>query len=352
MARKVNPIQAKNRAICVTYSWLRSWGIDVRAPKDGEEGDLIVGGKVIVIQEDSAPGNFDFSLSSSAILGSNLDDTLAELHKLTEFLGLGSPEGFRKVTSTRANTHDYLGVSMRLTPFSRTPNLPTSDIRKWMPVLMKEVNRAFRRCEGILYNMGLEKKDLVTVGLVYLTNYLNRHQLLKDEKITGANLTLSLRQQFGRWAGVTIKHLRGVAPITSGMPIDFVMGSPCPNSRFVKSPGEDCATSYEFNLESLESPEEEPEPQFDSEEVKQKWFHKKEVKDNRYYTNRRRNAKIALEQALSDMPHDKMLSVLNEVKNSEFQHPDARAEAKRRIAAHQKTCSSCKSTCSARSVNS
>lgn len=339
MPKQVNPIQVKNKAVCVVFSWMRAWDIEARLPERQSEGDLVVGGKAVTLSE--SPTETDLTLSPAAILGADLNATLTELHRLTQFLGRGKPAGFRNVTGmTRASPDDYLGVSMRLTPFGRTPNIPAEDILKWRPVLKREADRAARRCAGILFNMGLDRQDLFNIGLVYLTNFLARHQSLGNEDETGKHLTMSLMQQYGRWANVTIRHLKSVAPVTAGLPIDFVMGSPCPNSSLEDAHGTDREASYTFDPE-MSAVEQADEPQFSSVEEEQSWLRRKAMKDGRYHAKRRRNAKAALDLALAEMPHDRMLFVLSEVRDSDFHHPDAREEAQRRIIAHQGECAAC-----------
>jgi hypothetical protein len=344
MSRIINPTTYKQKAVCVVFSWMRSWKIDVRLPTSPDEGDIVVGDKRIVLCEGATPPEYDLSLSPSAILGTDLKATLVELHRLTEFLGRGSPEGFRKNTNIkRASPNDYLGVSLRLTPFARTPNIPEADVLKWMPVLKREADRAGRRCRGILYNMGLDRNDLMSIGLVYLVTYLNRHQTLGNDQVNGGNLTRSLMQRYGRWASVTIRHLKKVAPITSGIPIDAIMGSPCPNSIMWDSHGTDREASYTFNPEIMDG-KVDNEPTFFSIEQEQNWLRRKAMKDGKYLAKRRRNAKAALDLALEEMPHDRMVFTLSEVIASDFQHPDARIEAHKRLDLHQNNCDTCRIT--------
>jgi hypothetical protein len=342
MPKKVSPVQLKTRSACVVYSWMRAWNIPVRLPEVHSEGDLVVDDKSVVFREDGERGGFDIALSSSAILGANLNATLAELHRVTDLVGRGRPAGFRNVTGMgRASPSDYLGVSMRLTPFSRAPNIPEEDIVRWRPVLKREADRAARRYAGILFNMGLDRQDMFNIGLVFLVTYLNRHQALGDDRINGAQLTLSLHQRFGRWAAVTVKHLKSVAPITSGLPVDALVGSPCPNSVLEDSHGTDREASYTFSPESLDEPDTDEEPDFTSDEAEQKYLHSKAMKEGRYMAKRRRNAKAALDSMLEEMPHDRMVFVLAEVAESDFQHQDARDEAVRRLCDHKSSCSGC-----------
>lgn len=354
MAKKSNPIQRKQKAVCVVFSWMRAWDIPARLPEALDEGDLVVGEKRVVLREDRQPGEYDLALAPSAILGSDLKTTLAELHRLTQALGRGAPSGFRNVSGNgRAASSDYLGVSMRLTPFGRTPNIPETDIQKWLPTLKREADRAARRCESILWNMGLDKKDLFNIGLVYLTNFLSRHQPLGDEKATGRELTLSLIQQYGRWADVTIRHLKNVsARVAAGLPLDTMVGSPHPlahveSGNWEDSSGEDFAEramvgTYTMDFDRIDEPvKDDGEPDFASVEDEEKYRRRQAMRDGRYQAKRRRNAKAALDLALAEMPHDRLVFVLNEVVESHFQHPDAREEAARRLEAHRETCPLC-----------
>jgi hypothetical protein len=350
--RKVNPVQLKNKAVCVVFSWMRAWGIDARLPERPGEGDIVVGGKRIVLQEDRRPGEYDLSISPSAVLGSDLKVTIAELHRLTDFLGKGKPAGFRNVTGKeRAKPDDYLGVSMRLTPFGRTPNVPDADLKRWLPTLKRESDRAARRCAGILASMGLDKGDLYNIGLVYLTNYLSRHQTLSNEKVNGANLTLSLIQQYGRWADITIRHLKNVSPVSSGLPLDLLVGAPCAGARIDEgvrhvyadddSGESESVMSYTMDFERRDEPEGDEPEDFPSEEARLKYERSVSMKEGRYLAKRRRNAKAALESGLSEMSHDKMVYVLREVRDSNFHHPEAREEAHRRLDAHSRGCKTC-----------
>lgn len=343
MAKQINPVQLKVKATCVVFSWMGAWKLSARLPLVLNEGDFVIENKRIILREDLDSSGYDFALSPSIILGPDLRKTLAELHRLTEFLGHGSPAGFRNVTGTkRASSNDYLGVSMRLTPFGRTPNAPIEDIMKWMPTLKREADRAARRCSGILKNMGLDVNDLRSIGLVYLSNYLNRHQTLDNDKINGANLTLSLVQEFGRWANTTIRYLKNVAPVTAGLPIDYIVGTPCLNSSLQDAVGTDHEANYVFNPD-IQNTLVEDEETFSSLQEESDWLRRKAIKDGRYMAKRRRNAKAMLDLALSDMSHDRMVFVLSEVRDSVFQHPDARGEADNRLNSHKKACETCQS---------
>lgn len=361
MAKKANPVQQKQRAVCVVFSWMRAWNIDARLPEAPNEGDLVVCGRQVVLREDRQPGGHDIALAPSAILGSDLKATLAELHRLTERLGYGAPSGFRNVSgTTRANPDDYLGVSMRLTPFGRTPNIPEEDLKKWMPTLKRESDRAARRCGAILANMSLDKEDLKNIGLVYLMNFLSRHAPLGDEKATGKQLTMSLLQEYGRWADVTIRHLKNVsAHVAAGLPLDAIVGAPHPlahveGADHESTTGRDSERFGELNLvgtyvmdmegaidAARGAPAEDAEPTFASSEEWEKYERRQAMREGRYLAKRRRNAKAALDLALSEMPHDRMVFVLSEVVDSHFQNPEAREEAARRLEEHRETCPQC-----------
>jgi hypothetical protein len=347
MAKCVNPLQPKTRAVCVVYSWMRAWGVDVRMPAGPDEGDIVVSDKRIIFNEERQSSDYDFALAASAILGADLRDTITELHRLTTFLGRGTPAGFRQVAGNgtkRASRDDYLGLSMRLTPFGRTPNIPVDDILKHTKTLKREADRAGRRGRYVLANMGLDRDDLYNIGLVFVTNYLNRHQSLSNEKQNGANLTLFLHQEYGRWFDVTVRHLKNTAPVTSGVPIEYLMGAPCPNAIFEDSHGTDKEAAYCFDLEKQQQNELPSDPVFTSINDEEKYMRKKATKEERYLAKRRRNAKVLLDTSLAEMPHDRMVTTLQDVASSEFQHPDARKEANRRLNEHFNSCTSCKTS--------
>ena len=181
---------------------------------------------------------------------------------------------------------------------------------------------------------------MTTIGLILMLNYLGRYQNLTDIKHNGAQLTLSLIQQFGRWADVTNEYLNRHQPIYLGLPIDAIVGTPTPGAKIIDNTNTE--VGYIFDPESLEAESRDPLPKFSSESKATVWLKTQEKQSHKEANKRRLAAKNKLDTSLSAMPHNRMIYILGEIAASHFQHPDARLEASRRLNKHQQTCMTCK----------
>lgn len=349
MAKRVNPMAMKSKAVCTVYYWMRAWGIPARMPATLHEGDLVVDNHAVVLSDDSSAASGGFVLDPGAILGSDVRVTVAELHRLTDFLGRGKPAGFRAATGAqRARSDDYLATSMRLTAFARTPNVPEADLQAARATLKREAQRAARRFRGILAKASLDWQDLYSIGMVFVTNYLSRYADLTDKNTNGKHLTLHLQQEFGHWAEVTVKYLSKRAPSTSGIPVELLVGTPAPGAVQVRcqlSESDDGERSFDVSYvpdqeDEADVPEEEP--HFDTVEEQERWFRSRTRKQDLYRAKRQRAVRTALADGLAGMPHDKMVAALRAVVVDEhFQHPDARELADQLLYNHMKACPTC-----------
>jgi hypothetical protein len=332
----------KGKAVIVVESALRAWGIEYRMPRSPQEADLVVKGKRVAV---GGSADADIVLDPVAVLASDLETVKAELHRLTEYLGLGKLGGFRNVTGLeRAKSEDYEATSMRLTPFGRTLNPTEADIKKWAYYVKRESDRAAYRYTGLLNAMAMSKEDLYSIGLVYLCTFLSRHRSGKNEKADAAYLTHFLQQEFRRWATVTTAKLKNIAPATAGLPVDLVVGAPCGNATFGEESSE---AAYTFDIEVPEG-ETVLEPVFNTVEDAERYERKRQMQEGRYKAQRQRNALMALEDGLASLSHDRFVEALSEVicsgqnGNPDVFDVDAKEEAQRRFDAHMEECPACR----------
>lgn len=320
MPKKIKPENIKIRATCVLYSWLESWGITAEISKN-DNYDLLVNNKKVLVcvnEVDDKKEGFDIKLDARIIADNKLETSLTEIYKLTESLGYGKPNLPRPInTDKKAKKEDHVSVSLRLTPFSRTPNIPASSYKKWMHIVKRESDRAYRKYSTILRRTGMDKDDLKSIGMIYLTNFLSRHRDLKDDQKSGAHLTLKLIQEFSRWSSLQSKYIKNIDP--KDVPISFCVGKPVANSVVSLSyedSGNENHQVYSYRL----GEEEEPIASYSKEVANKK-----------------------LNKLLSSMEHDKMISTLTNIYYNKNMDEDVREEAYRKIDKHKSKCKICSS---------
>jgi hypothetical protein len=356
-ARKGSPMRPAvgetSKAVTVAASWGKGWGLRVVVPPGHEDADLVIEGmKVRVCPGDGSrcertPCGSSCAVDGAVVLSAkklnsrNVDEAVREMWKLTTAVGAGQPGPFRKASSVlRASSDDYEATSLRLTPFQRVPNPPAEVLKKHEPIVRREANRAAKRYPRILQQMSMEEGDLYTAGLVYLCNYLHRYQNLHDEQRNGANLTLSLQQEYRRWATVTCEKLKDVSFCSAGVPITEVVGAPVAGVQFTEAGS--IEASYSMDPAAAPAPVERPEPVFTSDRERKQYEKRKALEEGHYIKARQAAHAQELEDLLGGLGHDEYVESLAAVINEERHPVEAREEAGRRMRAHLETCESCR----------
>jgi hypothetical protein len=305
-----------HRAMCVTGSWARSWGLSTSV----EGGHLMVAGRKVVFQRESHAAGAVL-LSAERILAKDHREVHGELKVLAKALRVRKPKPPRvaKVDQV-AEQGDHEGRSMRLTAFARSANPPESVLREHLPTIRREADRACRKYRPLALAMGYTRHDFLNIGLTYAVVYLHRKADILNEQRNGANLTRYLHQEFARWAQVTHTDMRSIIPDSQGMEVSDFMGSPVPGATLAH----DMEEGY-YEMPEYATPEPKEEPR------------RGEV----YYAKRREAAKSTLTKRLMDMPHDTMVSTLTEVSESIYQDPTARELAWKLLRRHARACYRC-----------
>lgn len=340
-----------SKAITVAASWASGWRLKVEVPPSSRGVDLIVNGLEVRVCdgircESEVAGKACGRGGAIVLQADNLNSRSAEvavkeMWKLTTVAGIGEPKAFRaSAAGLRASSEDYEATSMRLTPFQRTANPQPAQLRQFEPIVKREASRAGKRYQRILEQMSMDEGDLHTVGLVFLCNYLHRYQDLHDENRNGANLTLSLQQEFRRWASVTCDKLKGISFCAAGVPVAEVVGSPIAGVQFMEQQAG--AEAHYLPVETLQPAKAEaPEPVFGSERERKQHEKRLVQEDNRYIKARQAAKAQLLEDLLSGMGHDEYVAALEAVIVEERHPIEAREEAERRMKKHIDICVSC-----------
>lgn len=344
-----------NKAIVVAASWAASWGLKVVVPKSRDGVDLLVEGrsvKVCLGDKCSSPCSCSRAgaivLQAKKLNSRRAEDAVEEMWAVTTAVGRGRPTAFRKTSKVlRASSDDYEATSLRLTPFQRVPNPRPAQLKEYEPIVRREANRAAKRYRRLLQQMSMDEGDLYTAGLVYLCNYLHHYQNLHDGHHNGANLTLSLKQEFRRWASVTFKKLKGITLCPAGVPVSEMTGTPMVGARLNEEAlpsGESRRpeVSYSFDLDSLNDSPEPPEPVF-ADEGERGRHERRAIREEARFVKARQAAHAKeLEDLFDGMTHDAYVEALSGVINQERHPIEAREEASRRMEAHRETCRPCR----------
>jgi hypothetical protein len=305
-----------HRAMCVTGSWARSWGLHTAV----EGGHLMVAGRKVVFRDGREKGESDIVLSAKRVLAKDHDKVQDELKVLAKALRIRKPKAVRKADAKQvAAQGDHEARSMRLTAFARSPNPPEAVLREYLPTIRREADRACRRYRNLSLAMGYSRHDFLNIGMTYAVIYLHRKADIFNEQRNGANLTRYLRQEFGRWYKVTNADMRSIMPDPQGMDASYFMGSPVPGASL----GHNIEEGFYTMPEHAQPEPEEPEH------------------DESYYAKRREEAKSSLVQKLGEMPHDKMVDTLTQVAESRYQDATARELAMKLLRKHARECMSC-----------
>jgi hypothetical protein len=303
-----------HRAMCVTGSWVRSWGLEAKVQK----GYLVVAGRPVRFSR--RKGTKGLLVNASRILSEDPDKVHAELQVLAKKLRVKAPPPPRRVEKGhRASADDYLSRSMRLTAFARSANPPEEVLRQHIPTIKREADRAHARYRFLAQKMAFGPHDFLTIGMTFAVTYLHRKADIFSEKRNGANLTNFLQEQFGRWAKATNKDTRNIVPDPQGMEVSDFMGRPVPGAELAHNVVEGYYTIPEY----VEHKSDEPEH------------------DENYYLKCREKAKAELAGRLAAMPHDRMVETLFDVATSAYQDFSARELADRLLKQHTRACLDC-----------
>jgi hypothetical protein len=335
------------RALCIVRSWLLSWNV----PHEIREGRLMVDGKLV---------DYD----TSKVLSLSFDSSLTEVKRLVESCGHTAEKPPRVPTGVRAADDDLLARSMRLTAFSKTPNPPEAVLLKYRPIVKREADRSWRKFAHLNHALLLEPSDYLSVGMVFLTIYLHRYQDLQHESRNGADLTLYLQQEFGRWDKVLHHDLPSIALDIRGMLPEQLMSAPVPGGEVDMwnswgAPDEDGArhnrepsyTMPEYATEEQEDPDMKSEgnlPHHLLQDLLTAEEYERHVSLCRHCQNdpkaiksRNRSAKERLSLALGEMEHDTFVESLSDVMANPYLDPDARELAAKHLRKHLGECEGC-----------
>lgn len=299
------------KASCVAHSWLSAWGVDVQFVAD-ETHDLLVNGHRIKVARDSSGPD---TLNADLLCSPSVATVLGELHRVTVSLGLGAPAGFRPENSnvTRASTEDFEAVAMRQTQFARTANPPDEVIRKFLPIVKREAQRAARRHKATFTQLQFTWEDVYQIAQVLFVNHYHQFMFQKwDHDVNCKFLVRYLQQQLERLAEVSSRKNRNISFSGAGVPLEECMSSPVEGvEMFVGYGGE---AAYEPTGEV-----------------------RKETK-GRTVTLRKNAAKAKLEAFMANTPHEDVVSKLEEVAGNEFCDYAARRLARDLLREHRKGC--------------
>lgn len=335
--RKTKVFEAKNaRAVSLLKSWLRavevSYQVPVRTGAKVAEVDLIVtsqDGRAVQVQVNSgdspAASPATTVLDGTVLTGRNIQ---AARDLFSGFLGsLGyearSPVDRGALPDGKLDYHDrFEDVSMRHADLHRVPNPSENELLRYEAV-MKKAAWTFLRSQGRFCDEHMfEFGDLYTYAMVWTTIYIGYYEVPEHE-VTASNnekkLYSFLSQRFDELRAIGDKKGKN---IFATLDVAF-LGM---HGQVYEWGDKSCWDGNVMRTE--ERPDDE-------------YVARHNELDLRTPNTRRVSATHVLESKLRALPHDEMINVLKETAKNERLHPDATAEAARRLADHQHGCTAC-----------
>lgn len=363
MEQKVKHYQkepANARALCQAVSWLEAVGIPCRL--DG--ADLILSrcnGGEVKVRLAMAPGEPVDAQERITVLARDLaspksDIALKAFHTITEAAGYGSPtpvdRGPEPIIRPRY-LNDFELVGFRHREFRRAPNPDPKELLKYEKIMRQSCYRFINTNQDLCRRNCLMVEDLMTYARVYTTTYLGLYKVqVETTNDNVKKLKFHLNQRFGELVGTIKKKERNCLPSPDAAQI-AVMGKtidenhslegfsddPMYPSTVAVSSSEDkgyLARHNELNIVRSKEITETDWQAMSEQDKNDYWDGQRRADDQR-----RRNAANLLAKNLQQLPHDKMVQLLQDASLNQIIAPDARLEASRRLRLHRKNCEKC-----------
>jgi hypothetical protein len=337
------------RATLAIASWSDACGIQWKQSQSGSDLLLMdtLGRPHDLVIEPTATETATFTNPVLRAVASDMtsderDVAFGAFHKLTDALGYGKPipvdrgaEPDKKLCykdemELVALCHNLLRMS---------PNLAPEKIAPYAQVIDNCTRFYANKFKRFFDLFGYKQSDLATYSYMWFLIWHHHYRKLFAPVVENKKLlTRYIQQRFINFGGTVQSKADGCFPEGESVTVAFYeesLGKP-PVKRAATSTREGAtgpvlpfATEHEYNK---------PVDAADDEEYQRTH----NLLDKRSETKRRKSAAAMLADLLSQLPHDRLVSVLTETEaNGSFEY-DARMEARRQLRKHQESCSVCK----------
>jgi hypothetical protein len=340
-------IQAPNAtAVNLLRSWLTAVGIQSK-PGSGDGIDLVVigpEGETTVQVALGAPGSAAAAVTVPAkhLTGKNMNRALDAFYSVTDRAGYDRRQPLNRGDGPELNEQgnprklhyrdeDFL-VSIRHTEFRRAPN-PEEGKWEQYRVTMEKCSWAFLKSNSTLCaRHGLEIGDLLQYARCYVVNFCARYETPTPKFFDNERKCYSyLRQRFNSDLRSTLlKKERSMMPDAETVRLGL-FNSLAADPEVSPNPESMYAQVIDEGMDSL----------LEVDDVDQDYVDRNCELDLSTPASRRASASVMLDKLLNEIPHDTMLSMLDEAKRNNNFDFTTRKEAGRRMNRHKNLCRVC-----------
>ncbi len=297
------------RAVTQLLSWSKVIGLDLNpiGPYSFEvpQGKVQVVDGVLVAESPTSKAKVQLE----DFMNRDVSVSVKAFNDVTEVLGLGRPNPLANRTPSKKRlkyTDEPEMIALRHMEVRRVPNASPEELKLYDRVVRAAVKYNYYKFYTYFQKAQLGRDDLYSYALMWTNNFLGAmkvpdHLARKDENCK--LLCAHLKQRFVDLRNVQARKNRSV--VISRDVFELALGN-----------------NTTMPLEYQQAAE-------DDDVIPLK----KEI------TLRHQKSSLELEARLKAMPHDEMIETLTRVGSSEDLHPDAAAEARKRLNFHRRWCS-------------
>jgi len=307
-----------NTGLSLLKTWLNA--VNIPFLSDADEGSVVAQNAAgdtihILVGKGLPPTPNSIVVEGSDLTGGKVSKALETFTHLQEQLGYEPKAPVDRgplPTKKLANGSDFELVALRHGEMRRCPNPPKGKLESYKPTIERAIWRFMRSNSTLCADNLLAIEDLRTYAQVWTVNYCALYELDRgqDDQAENAKLLFThLAQRFSNFRQLLIDKSRNVHPMLDTAFIGL-HGRPYDYSNF---------SSWESTDAAVEAEDEANKPK----------------------RRRRNKSAVKLDDALGALGHDQMVTVLAVAAKNDRIHPDARAEAMRRLDAHKAECKEC-----------
>jgi hypothetical protein len=303
-------------------SWLAAVGIGFEDSTNGlvvtsKEGSKV---PVTVVMKGTVPAT-GLSIQAKDVGARDLRKALKAFGGLQEALGYTPPKvpvDRGPVPTRKAHfSDDFELVALRHNDFRRSPNPTNAELMSFKTVIDKAVWWFFKKNIQNCADHGMEVDDLRSYAMAWTCSYLALYRTEESREVNEKHLCQSLKQRFMDFRDYLDKKARNVLPMLDDAYI-ALHGRP-----------------YEYSNKS-------------------EWYATEADQDNDWEIppggedkeseaakHSRKDATVALDEALAALPHERLVEVLSDAVKNDRIHLDARRAASRKLQMHARKCTEC-----------
>lgn len=328
----------------IHYQWLTYDGIELRHRN---------GSSVLVIFTDAPPAEpseFAVEVSAKELLSRKPEVVAAAFAQITAAGGYGTPAPISRgpARTKRPYGDDHDSVAWREGTFRRSPN-PSAEVYQQTDKIVGTCVRFFYfKNRQLCMRLSFDVDDLKTFAQVWTANFFATSRIVDEPMSSDGNQKLlykHLRQHFA-WLYSQMRGIRSRSlvldrdALSTSLNVEYVLDA----QTWATGEATAISTNQKFFQADYTIVDADPvrkrkmEVFFDLEELRER---DRLPPPNIDLKSRTKEAKVKLTKALSELPCDQLLLLLEQVGTSPFTCIDTKKEASKQYLMHSHSCTAC-----------